>query len=292
MNFLKNNLRFYNLLAAALVFCGGGTAPAAVAVRDFSGYQVILDKKPFGEVAPSENAQPQAALGDVVARDLEMKSIVDDGYGIRIGLFDKKTNKNFSLGVGESREGLQLVSVDYDNEEAVIKKDSETAVLKLRPSKDSAPDAVPASAPGLMSAVPFQPPGQAASPRRRPFFSDLARRKGSPFQPLGTNAVPFMSRPATSFFKASTGAFPQASFGPFQVRQSGGAPVPFQPIAPGSSNMPSPFIPLAPVAVPSGSADQVVPAESKGATIDRFLQGPAAIPAPPENEMPVEEIAQ
>lgn len=280
-------------ILTAFILCGAGTALAVVTDHEFSRYQIILDKKPFGEVTPSEGAQSQAALGDVFSKEFEMKAIVDDGSGIRIGLMDKKTNKNFFLGVGESHEGLQLVSVDYENEEAVVKKGGETAVVKLRPDKDKA--TVPAAVPALMSELPFQAPAPSSSSPRRPFFSDLKKRRASPFQPLGTNTLPFQTKLPDSFFKVSTGAFPQAKspFGPFQVPQGG--------TTPGASSVPNPFTPISPAGGQVVSPNQNTPMDSKGATIDQLLQRqaggegqaqPAGIQFPAEGEIPAEEIAQ
>lgn len=274
----------YICILTAFILCGASPAPALVTGHEFSRYQIILDKKPFGEVTPSEDAQPQTALGDVFSKEFEMKAIVDDGSGIRIGLLDKKTNKNFFLGVGEIHEGLQLVSVDYEHEEAVVKKGGETAVVKLRPDKDKDMAAVPAAVPAFMSEAPFQAPVPSSSVTRRPFFSDLKKRRASPFQPAGTNVFPFQAKSADSFFKVSTGAFPHAqsqpSFGPFQIPQGGVSPGALQQIIPAASNVPNPFAPIS-------SPNPNTPMDSKGATIDQLLQG-----QPAEGEIPAEEIAQ
>jgi len=284
---------------------GCGTAFAVVTGHDFVRYQVILDKKPFGEVTPSEVAPPQAALGDTISKELEMKSIVDDGTGIRIGLLDKKTNKNISLGVGENYEGLQVVSVNYDNEEAVLKKGSETAVVKLRPDKDKdktvpVPIAAPASMADASSQVPnpFAAAQESSSAVRKPFFTDLKKRRMTPFQPVGTNVLPFQAKPLDSFFKVSTGAFPSAKspFGPFQAPQGSAPPGGFQQLMTTGSNMPNPFVPINP---PNPNAR----IDGKGATIDQLMQGqsgeqgqiqPAVnqIPADGDGEISAEEVAQ
>lgn len=298
---------FFTFIAICLLVCldlAGGAARAAVpAGRDFSYYQVILEKKPFGEVAPAEAAQPQAALADVISKDLELKAIIDDGTEIRVGLLDKKSNKNFFMNVGENREGIQLVSVNYENEEAVLKKGAETAVIKLRPEKDKdkLAAAAPAGAPSLgAEPLPFPPPSPftnaPAATGRRPFFSDL-KRKASPFRPVGTNAMPFQARPLDSFFKITTGAFPQAQsspFGPFQPTATGANQNPFQAFMPVASNVPNPF-------APGPAPNPNLPADSKGVGIEQLFQNQPAgqtsvqfpdLPLPAEGAGPVEEIAQ
>ena len=256
----------------ALIFLSFGVcALAAVAAHDFSRYQVILDKQPFGEITPSETALPTAALGEVVAKEIEMKSIIDDGTGVRVGLFDKKIKKHFSLGVKEVYEGLELVSVDYDNEEAVVVKGGESAVLKLRPNKDTG--GPPAMASSADAGAPFQFPtpfaaAQSTPGARKPFFSDLKKRKMSPFQPMGTNDAPFQGKQLDSFFKVSTGAFPQAKspFGPFPSSQQGAPPPIFQQFMRGGSNAANPFTQAFP---PNPNART----DGRGATIDQLMQG-------------------
>lgn len=278
---------------AGLHFFSTGTAFAVVAGYDFGRYQVILDKKPFGEVTPSEVAQPQAALGDVISKELEMKSIIDDGAGIRIGLLDKKTNKNISLGVGENYDGIQVVSVNYENEEAVLKKGAETAVVKLRPDKDKDKAAGPVVAPVGMGELPFQAPpspfaaAQPSSPAaRKPFFTDLKKRRMTPFQPVGTNVLPFQAKPLDSFFKVSTGAFPQAQspFGPFQPPAGSAKSEGFQQLIRAGSNVPNPFAPISPPN-PGAATEQPFQGQAGGQGQD---QAPVM---PSEGEVPVEEIA-
>lgn len=286
----------YASVLMVLNIVGHGTAFAVVTGHEFSRYQVILDKKPFGEVTPSEVALPQAALVDAIAKELEMKSIIDDGTGIRIGLLDKKTNKNISLGVGENYDGIQVVSVNYDNEEAVLKKGGETAVVKLRPDKDkdktvTAPIAAPAGmADALLKAPnPFAAAQESSPALRKPFFTDLKKRRSTPFQPVGTNALPFQAKPLDSFFKVSTGAFPQAQspFGPFQAPQGSAPPGGFQQLMTAGSNAPNPFA----INPPNPNAR----IDGKGATIDQLMQGqiePAANQLPADGEIPAEEVAQ
>ncbi len=36
--------------------------PGGVELPDFDHYQIILDRKPFGEIVPPESAEPDAAV--------------------------------------------------------------------------------------------------------------------------------------------------------------------------------------------------------------------------------------
>ena len=295
-------------ILTAFILCGGEAAFAVVTGHDFARYQLILDKKPFGEVTPSEVAQPQAALGDTISKELEMKSIIDDGAGIRIGLLDKKVNKNISLGVGENYEGIQLVSVNYDDEEAVLKKGGETAVVKLHPDKDKDKTVPMASAApvGMATALaqpapnPFMAAQESSSAVRKPFFTDLKRRRMTPFQPVGTNVLPFQAKPLDSFFKVSTGAFPnaQSPFGPFQAPQGSAPPGGFQQLMTTGSNVPNPFAPVSPAGGQVNPQNPNTRIDGKGVTIDQLMQGQSdgqgqiQPDLPVDGEIPAEEVVQ
>ncbi len=197
---------------------GAALMAHAVTTTDFSRYQVVLDRKPFGEVAPIVvPGATDLAAAESFAKDYEMKAIIDDGDKIQVCVLDKKTNKHIYLDIGQEISGMQLVSVNYDKEEAVLKMGVETTVIKLHPDKDKNKGVASAMAgvPGLPSfgmprknmaaentASPFNLNNQ-GSGTRKPFFSDIRRRGASPFQRMGTN-VPFQAKSLESFFKPNT----------------------------------------------------------------------------------------
>jgi len=255
-------------LRVAIAGWGVALAAHAATTTDFNRYQVILDRNPFGEVAPIVPAGDAGlAVGESFAKDYEMKAIIDDGDKIQLGILDKKTNKHIYLNIGQEISGMQLVSVNYDKEEAVLKMGAETTVIKLHPDKDKDKDAAPAmaGAPGLptfgmprknlaaedaVSPFSLNDPG---SGNRKPFFSDMKRRGVSPFQRMGTN-VPFQTKSLESFFKPNTNMTtpfispfrPQAS--PFKPASASGAAGQENP------NLTFPFAPVNPSAQDGGAA--------------------------------------
>lgn len=106
--------------------------PGLADTPDFSKYQVILDRKPFGVAPPPEVAAAVFTPENSFAKTLRMCALLEDDNGIRIGLIDQSNNKNFFLSVGQTEEGVELVSADYEDEEAVIRKGAEMAVIKLQ----------------------------------------------------------------------------------------------------------------------------------------------------------------
>jgi len=128
-NIRKNIIGGIVLLVGALVCIATANTPG------FQRYQVILDRKPFGEAPPEPTPTPPPPLNasESFARSLRLCALLelDDG-SIRVGLVDNTTKKDFFLSEGEIVEGVELVSASYDDEEAVLRKGSEMAVIKLQ----------------------------------------------------------------------------------------------------------------------------------------------------------------
>lgn len=212
---MKQSTTRYCMGLAIIGWCAA-LAAHAVTTTDFSRYQAVLDRKPFGEVAPIVVAgTTELAVAESFAKDYEMKAIIDDGDKLQVCVLDKKTNKYLYLDIGQEIGGMRLVSVNYDKEEAVLGMGAETTVIKLHPDKDGNKGAATATA-GALSAPAFGMPRKslavenAVAPfsmndqgSRKPFFSDMKRRGVSPFQRMNTNA-PFQAKSLESFFKPNT----------------------------------------------------------------------------------------
>ena len=103
----------------------------------FDRYQIILDRKPFGAAPPPEPVvAPTVPPEQSFARTIRMSAIVEQDDGsIQVGFFDSSNNQSFFLTEGASENGIELVSADYENEEAILRKGSETILLKLASSE-------------------------------------------------------------------------------------------------------------------------------------------------------------
>ncbi len=114
----------------------GFAVPVFASAPGFERYQVILDRKPFGDPPP----EPEAPRAPVVtspqqsfARTIRLSAIyeIQDGE-IRVGLIDaSNNNESFFLSVGESHRDIELVSASFEEEEAVLRRGSEMAIIKL-----------------------------------------------------------------------------------------------------------------------------------------------------------------
>ena len=136
----------------------------------FDRYQVILDKKPFGDQPPSPpkriKAKPNPippAPRETPFKNFRMSSIVqdEDGSNLRVGLHNKAENKSVILRLGEAREGFELISASFEEEEALLSKGTVTVKMRLH---DESPQSLTQDQ-GRHARQSASPP---ARPRKRP----------------------------------------------------------------------------------------------------------------------------
>lgn len=138
-------------VSVGLVFC------ADAATTDFSRYSVILARKPFGDFTKqaAQEQQQQQLPGppqETFIKFIRMIAVTDDELGLRVGLFDLKEKKSFFLSVGEvSEDGIQLVSADFEEGAAVLRKDDEEHRIYMdgRSPEVSMTDTQQPSSPGI-----------------------------------------------------------------------------------------------------------------------------------------------
>lgn len=119
------------MLMPACVF-----AEAVAAVPQFSRYEVILSRKPFGEPPQKPTpadlrtpAKPQHNFYD----DLHLVAITERPNGTRVGFVNRKNRKDAFLYVGETTDdGITVVSADYDEGIAVVKKGEQEGEIRFR----------------------------------------------------------------------------------------------------------------------------------------------------------------
>lgn len=118
-----------------LYVAGFLAAASAFADVGFERYQIILDRKPFGDLPLPVSTNPNEPPPVSFAQGLRLSMIIeDDSTGdMRVGFVDgQNQNKSYTLGVGESQDGIELVSASWENEEAILRKGGEMALIKLQ----------------------------------------------------------------------------------------------------------------------------------------------------------------
>jgi hypothetical protein len=114
-----------------------------MAATDFSHYELILERKPFGEPpAGPVDPRPPVAETDSFARAIRLSALYEIAGEIRVGLIDEQSKENFFLGIGETHNGIELVSASFEEEEAVLRRGAEMAVINLQEGR---PQTVPAA---------------------------------------------------------------------------------------------------------------------------------------------------
>lgn len=110
----------------------GMAATAATTTFPFERYQIILERKPFGSLPAPEVVTAPQPQAESFAKSLRLSTIIerDDGY-IKVGFVDTRTGRSYMLGAGESQDGIEVVSANWKDEEAVLRQGEEMALIKF-----------------------------------------------------------------------------------------------------------------------------------------------------------------
>ncbi len=105
---------------------------SAFANYDWSRYEGIAERAPFGKEAPlPETAEPARPTGEF-AKQYRLCTLYKGTTGqLKAGIVSKVNNKGIFLEVGESEKGLSLVEVRLEEGVAIIRQGDETAQMLL-----------------------------------------------------------------------------------------------------------------------------------------------------------------
>ena len=111
-----------------------GRAADAGATAAFDRYEVILNRNPFGRVA--QHAEPaltkQSVKPPKPAKQWRLSMMWEDNDGnVQVGIVDKRSGRGYTLGLGQRGEGIELVSADYQREQAEIRMDGELFLVEM-----------------------------------------------------------------------------------------------------------------------------------------------------------------
>lgn len=122
----------FTLMCLLWIVVAGACAQRAAA--DFSRYQIILDRRPFGEASAAEVApQPARPAGPSYADQLRVVAMTIRQGDIRVGFVDGNVRppRTYFLFVGDEEDGLRVVSADYESETVVVEKDGDQRTLRM-----------------------------------------------------------------------------------------------------------------------------------------------------------------
>jgi hypothetical protein len=123
-------IKFAILSLLSLILC------ATAAEEKFERYQIIIDKRPFGEEPPEDPAPKQIPLSQSFAKDLRLTMLFEGpGGDVRVGVVNNALKKNYILKIGEVEDSIELVEADIEKSEAMLKKGNEVALFKLEEGK-------------------------------------------------------------------------------------------------------------------------------------------------------------
>ncbi len=108
---------------------------AAVATRDFTRYEVILSRRPFGYVPPDETIAAVVPVPTTpsFAERLQMVAITMRGERIRVGFIDRSENppRTYFLFVGQPEGGYEVIEADYAAGTALVRRDGQQATISM-----------------------------------------------------------------------------------------------------------------------------------------------------------------
>lgn len=169
--------------AMVLAFLRAGEMFAAVVDKSFGDYNVILERKPFGEYiepvpdAGQTNEQPESEAVVEFRKYITMCAITDSARGVRVGLRSTKENppKTYFLYVGDVDGSVELLDADYRQGMAFFSVDGQEMELTLESTAAPPPEQ---EKPGVAPPVP-QPQGGISRPQP-PQIPDPSAKNPSP----------------------------------------------------------------------------------------------------------------
>jgi hypothetical protein len=121
----------------------GAGASAAPETEGFSRYQIILERKPFGEPPEPEKPPPPPPTAETPpwADSYRLYSVIQtEGEPIQASLWDLKNMKTVMVSLGGTAvDGIELISADIFNEVAILSKDGISATMELKESTQKPP---------------------------------------------------------------------------------------------------------------------------------------------------------
>ena len=129
--YMKDNKYFLIVLltVATAVILLPTSAAAEITVHPFSRYQIILDRKPFGEPPPPPPAptQPHQPVREEppFTQNLRLVALSETDFGLRIGIVDVAEKKNYYLSVGDVFNGIKILEASFEDERVLLSKDDE-----------------------------------------------------------------------------------------------------------------------------------------------------------------------
>jgi hypothetical protein len=216
--------RFFFFLAV----CSGSWAGAtglnpepAPPPMDFSRYQGILNRMPFG-AEPSPEAIAAAAAANLPPAESFTQNLQFCGLtlnkrtkAVQVGLYETVVKKSYLLAEGEQEDGIRVVKADFANERALLRKGAEEVWMGMNQVQAVAVPvrAMPAPAAARAPARPAIPaPGAVLHPERlkpaltgealkkhlEQYQMDLIRAGGSKGPPLPMELTPEMDQQLVS----------------------------------------------------------------------------------------------
>lgn len=164
------------LLAACLAVLAAGYAVVlAGEEQGMKRYAIITERRPFGaEALPVADLPPVVPPEKSMMNQFRLSAVVRDDAGrIKVGLVELKSNRNFVLDIGESVDGVDVISADYASERARLRRGPEEYWVSMQGGSNRFERVIPGQ-PDVPDAT-VEP--MSASPRARLISDGVDQRR-------------------------------------------------------------------------------------------------------------------
>ncbi len=150
--FNRYSLPACGLLAAAVCLLASPPVATALTTTDFSRYEVILQRRPFGEAPPDTSPPvlptPLVQAGPSFADRIQLCALTRRGDSYSVGIVDnaQKPSCTYFMRVGESKDGIEVLDVDYAAERVLLRKSTEERWVDMNGVSSTGGMASPAAA--------------------------------------------------------------------------------------------------------------------------------------------------
>jgi hypothetical protein len=183
----------FGLLAATVCLLASPPVASALTTTDFSRYEVILQRRPFGKAPADASATvippPPVPSGPSFADRIQLCALTQRGDSYSVGIVDnaQKPSRTYFMRMGESEDGIEVLDVDYASERVLLRKSTEERWVDMNGVTSAGRIASPAAATRSFS----RPTGIAARRARlKPRSKGLTRQQYDAERAAGLRPAP------------------------------------------------------------------------------------------------------
>ena len=126
----------FSVIFLVLVVTATFKSTSSFAESDFSRYQVIIDRSPFGSSGEVSLPVISPEAAKEINRDYLLTGIITIGSVKKVVIEDKKKNEHYYLNEGDSIDRLKIFSIDVKEEEVILLMEGKLIRIGFKPKEE------------------------------------------------------------------------------------------------------------------------------------------------------------